>query len=452
MKADRPGSTNATATGTHRGRRWAWFAVLTVAVCAAGVLCWPDSVDVPQVVLPHMHPAVAEQLARQRSRVLAHAESGEAWGAYGMLLHQHQRLREALVCFRQAAMLQPTSAKWPYYSAVILEQTNPDEALAHYRDAIQREPDCVVCLLRAAELLLTKGATEQAEELLNRVSAQPVPSARGVLLRTRLARVNRNTTQAEALLEHARRQDICSSELLVEAARVQLLAGNHAAAQQLQNQATKFPTIKLIDSDPWLNALVEFDATGAMSSVQADSMRESGQLREAADLFARLARQFPDRSRPGLNLALTLIEAGSPARAVEQLTALSERFPDDPLIHFHLGFALLQVANIDAAELAMLEAVRLKKDFGIAWAALADIYGRTGRNADALNAFEAATNSNPEDADIQMAFAQFLIQLEQDQRAREILAATKYLVANDQQRMVKWRQMDDQLSSDQAPE
>ncbi len=268
----------------------------------------------------------------------------------------------------------------------------------------------------------------------------------------RLARVNQNVTQADALLQQARRQEICSSELLVEAARVQLLAGNHAAAQELQNQATKFPTVRLVDSDPWLNALVEFDATGAMSSVQADNMRASGQLKDAADLFARLARQFPDRSRPGLNLALTLIEAGSPARAVEQLTGLSERFPDDPLVHFHLGFALLQVANIDAAELAMLEAVRLKKDFGIAWAALADIYGRTGRNADALNAFEAATNSNPEDADIQMAFAQFLIQLEQDQRAREILAATKYLVANDQQRMVKWRQLDDQLSSDQAPE
>jgi predicted Zn-dependent protease len=420
---------------------------LAVAMLAASafILFSQPTATIPSVALPDMHPAITELLDRQRARVEANPDSADAWGVYGMCLQQHERLSEALTCFETAARLQPTSARWPYYAGVILEQTDSQNATSHFETVMRLSPEYTPAALRAAALRIDAGDNNEAARMLDDVDSRVAASAGSLLLRMRLARQTRNLDQLDALLRQARTLSINSRELTVEAAKIEMLRGNIDVARQLLQESKQLPPIASLDDDPWMNDVRGFDATGAVISMQADYLRQNGQLQEAANLFARLARRFPDRSRPGLNHAMMLAESGNLALAIQELNELSTRFPDDPLIHFDLAFVEFQAGHLDRAEQSTLTAIRLKSDFGAAWAALADICVATNRPEQALTAFRNAVAAIPEQADVQLTFAEFLIRNDRLKEAQSVLGNASLLVEEDSPLGVRWAQLTDRL-------
>jgi tetratricopeptide (TPR) repeat protein len=72
-----------------------------------------------------------------------------------MLLHAHDRLEAALVCYRRAQLLRPDDYRWPYLSGVVhASQSRNDDAARSFRAALSLNPGDVPSQLRLADALL----------------------------------------------------------------------------------------------------------------------------------------------------------------------------------------------------------------------------------------------------------------------------------------------------------
>lgn len=420
-------------------------AILSVAAAAWMAFRPGADVPVPRVDLPEMHPAVRSLLTDYRTRLENNDDSADAWGLYGMCLQQHQRPREALACYRVAARLDPKDARWPFYSGVILAETDTAQALAWFQESIERDPRQWAARLRAVELLIDTGRTDEARQLLDAGDSRTA-SPRASVLRLRILRQSGQTDGAERVLSEARDQQRLSRELVSEAARIAMMDGKTSEARALMDEAATLPPVSAIEAEPvWLSDLRRFDVTGQSRSLEADRLRQQGDFQEAARLLNRLTERFPQRSRPALNHATLLLEAGQVRAALQELRSLSTRFPDDPLIHFTLGRAAYQAQQPEVAENSIRRALELKPDFAAAWAALADLCRQSERFEEADRAYRQAVASAPEDATLQLAWAEFLIDRQELDAARRVLLGLRALFADPDRPPPRWQELMEEL-------
>ncbi|MFM8475875.1 MAG: tetratricopeptide repeat protein, partial [Planctomycetaceae bacterium] len=346
--------------------------------------------EVPQFDQRGMDRVVLELLSDVRGRVERQQADAESWGQYGMCLLQHDRPREALLCFRQARQLDPQNPRWPWFSAMILEQTDLAAAVAELQLAFDLAPDAVHVRLKLAATKLAQGDWATTEQLLRPLAKDSAATAASLLEQARAARLRNAPGDVLKILEEGRGQSSSlSAELLEEAAVAALQSGQPELARSLRLESVQYPRQPRVD-DPWLAGLRAFDVSGGADSAAADQLRAQGRLEDAAARLAVLARRFPDRSRPALNLALARRDQGQPEQAVAELQRLVKRFPTDPLVHFHLAVTEAQLGRIEPALSNLSESLRLKPDYGIARSALADLLAAGGRLSEALVEAERA--------------------------------------------------------------
>ena len=427
------------------------LAVLTCAIVLAAYLLRSSPVPVPKVTSDSMHPAVLRLLDRQRTQVETNPQNAKVWGGYGMSLQQHGRLKEALHCYKQAEQLSPEEPKWPYLAGVILEQTDATAALANFERVRRLAPEYTPADLRSVELLLARGQADTALAILEQSALQGAAPAVVIVLRLRLMQPEEDWQTVQSTLEMAKQSSTASQELFLEAGRLALLEGRPDRAEALQKEAAALPPLAAFRSDPWIEELMVLDTSGAATSMQADALRQQGEIQQAAGLLARLARQFPDRSRPELNYALTLAETGQMVLAMSHLENLLDRFPDDPLIYFSLATLELESAQRERAEDHLLEAVRLKPDYSAAWGALAQLYTETDRHQQAQEAFELAVSASPENTQLKLMFADFLLSSGKRDEARDILDKSRDRVVGQQELQQQWNRLNEQYHASSTP-
>jgi predicted Zn-dependent protease len=205
--------------------------------------------------------------------------------------------------------------------------------------------------------------------------------------------------------------------------------GHVEAASALIAESRQAPPFQPLP-DPWMERLRTFDVSGALASQQADRQRERGLLDEAARTLSTLSRRFPERSRPRLNLALTLRERGLIPEAVSELEKLSRQFPDDPLIRFHLAITLAQAGNKDAALQQLNDCLKIKPDYGMARAALGDLLDSREQVEDAIAAYQQAVSDSPADPWIRLGFIELLLARGRKVEATRQLNAAKNVVSD----------------------
>lgn len=77
------------------------------------------------------------------------------------------------------------------------------------------------------------------------------------------------------------------------------------------------------------------------------------------DRFRAMVERFPDRSPPRFSLARALHDAGQHAEAVEHYAAAAQLQPDLMMAWLHKGECLIELNQLDAAEEAVAESLRL---------------------------------------------------------------------------------------------
>lgn len=397
------------------------FLGISVLVAVSGRNRAAIHIPVPQFDQRGMDRVVLALLSDVRGRVERQQGDAEAWGQYGMCLLQHDRPREALLCFRQARRLDSLNPRWPWFSAMILEQTDLAAAVAELQLAFNLAPDAVHVRLKLAATKLAQGDWATTEELLRPIAKDSAAAAASLLERARAARLRNTPSEVLKILEDGREQSSSlSAELLEEAAVAALQSGQSELARSLRLEAVQYPRQPQVE-DPWLAGLRAFDVSGGADSAAADQLRAQGRLEDAAARLAVLARRFPDRSRPALNLALARRDQGQPEQALAELRKLVKRFPGDPLVHFHLAVTEAQLGRIEPALANLSESLRLKPDYGIARSALADLLAAGGRVSEAVVEAERAVMDSPGEIWIHFGLIRLLITAGQLDRARQAM-------------------------------
>ncbi|MBI3265056.1 MAG: tetratricopeptide repeat protein, partial [Acidobacteria bacterium] len=152
---------------------------------------------------------------------------------------------------------------------------------------------------------------------------------------------------------------------------------------------------------------------------------ESGQVKEATDLFRKGLELAPDDPRLFHRLGTALFMAGDTAGAVRQFEQALRWAPEFPRAHFGLGMVLnLSGRHAEAIE-RFAAAVKYQPDYLEARLGLAEVLGVTGRLQESLPHFERIVELDPSLAEAWVMYAMTLVRLERYREARDRLSEAR---------------------------
>ena len=99
------------------------------------------------------------------------------------------------------------------------------------------------------------------------------------------------------------------------------------------------------------------------------------------------------KSKNARDLGERFLRANDNTRALQQFLKALELNPDDPYLHFDLGYTYELKGMIDKAEFHYEEAIRLKPDYSDAYNNIGLIYARSGRDDLAIEAYKKALDN-----------------------------------------------------------
>ena len=86
-----------------------------VAIAFFAWLIQPTPVPIPDPNLSQSYPEVAEVIRESRAVLVAHPDSAESWGDFGLVLAAHEFTNDALLCLARAEDYAPDDPRWPYF-------------------------------------------------------------------------------------------------------------------------------------------------------------------------------------------------------------------------------------------------------------------------------------------------------------------------------------------------
>ena len=115
----------------------------------------------PDVSTTSFLPAIRQTVETALADAKAHPDSAAAVGHLGMVLHAHQQLGSARLCYRRASLLEPRNTAWKYYLGVVSDGPAAVEPLR----AALRLRDYLPAKLRLGDALLSLGDSAAARDV-----------------------------------------------------------------------------------------------------------------------------------------------------------------------------------------------------------------------------------------------------------------------------------------------
>lgn len=277
----------------------------------------------------------------------------------------------------------------------LLSQKQLPEAIAEFRAAHQAGPFQPEFTLPLIESLLAADQEEEAEKLARTlIEKQKTFGPSYDVLYAHYVRRNREA-DAEALLKEK-----IASIPNQAAPLLQLAAHYHRLKREREMQATldrltsnlkQFPNAHLLAGDFYRvrrdldNALRQYelgaqhDASNKAryQKLKAQVLVDQGKRAEASALLEEVLKQNAQDQEARAMRAALLIETGSPEQvqvAITELQAAVTRSPDNPVLRFNLGRALMRKGEADQARTQFQEAIKRQPNYIPARAALAELH------------------------------------------------------------------------------
>lgn len=397
---DSPESASACPT-ISKGNRKNWPILILLVAGGASAAIWFISQNLnstPKVPKPDFTTAnsnVALATAQLLKAVEDKPNSADAWGEYGEILMAHEWNSEALICFDQAAKLNPKEMRWPYLAAILLDRQEPILALAKYDTAKELDSGYAPLWMRRGNTLLGLNRTDEAELSFKKAfeadKNQPFP----LIALARIAGIREDWKKSTELLEQAKSISPKNREVLIELTRSRMLLGVNPMLGQAEQSAIlsgqRYDTMP----DAIYSAINEREVAARFAAMQADTAAAKGDLQAAAEGYVALIKQRPEMVRPRLNLASVFLQSGQAPLALTTLKEAVQLFPEDARAHYAYSYVLEGSQQLEAARREREEAVRLKPDFAEAHYALAISADRDGDSDQAIQSYRLAIQSDP---------------------------------------------------------
>jgi tetratricopeptide (TPR) repeat protein len=160
---------------------WRGFLILAATiVCPSLIVQGEDQAKPPGDLLPaaqldleQFEPAIRDQIGQAYEEALSKPQDGRAVGRLGMMFQVYGKYELAETCYVRARALEPGSARWPYYLAIVEKALGKNElAIAHLQEALKIDGSYAPARVRLAQLLLDAGDPRQSEAVCRAVIAQ----------------------------------------------------------------------------------------------------------------------------------------------------------------------------------------------------------------------------------------------------------------------------------------
>ncbi len=361
-------------------------------------------VPIPDPEVADADPPVREKIAAARTSLRRSPDSAGAWGRLGMVLDAHGLFAPAVVCYRQAAALDPGDGRWPYLAGIVLAVDDPVEAITLLERAAALTPDSAVLLETYGDALLRAGRPGEARRRYERALAIDPQSRKALLGLGELALRDGALDEALARLQQAAELEFCDREVHARLARVHRRLGDTDSARRETLLVRAYPDLAPV-SDP-VRALVTAEAVSAKAYGQRGLRALAGGRLDEAEQSFRLALDLNAASvRNHLNLAGVLVRQGRTGEAMtyfEDALALDDR---DPEVHNNLAVALMELGRLDEAQDHLRTALQLDPDHDEAQFNVGTILHQRGAVEEAVTAYHHALEINPVNVPAHLALA-----------------------------------------------
>jgi tetratricopeptide (TPR) repeat protein len=320
-----------------------------------------------------------------------------------------------------------------------------DEALSLLENVFGRDPEYVDGRRLQSEVLLAKGDTKKAIEVLERVDhAYPgSPVVKYQLARAYLS--NNSLNQAKAALEQAISANPNYPDAIMLLAEINLRFG-HAdlVIKPMTDLLKRIP--ELTDAALRLGvaygALDRFDDAAVVLQEQAKlapqdvriqaalglTFRQAKRYAEARQAFQKAAQLAPDNLAIVDQLVeLDLLDKRSDA-ALQTVRRQFQKTPDAPSAHFFEGKILAAEGKWDSAEAEFQKTLQLDPNYSSAYGLLVQTYLAANKLPQAVSQLQAQLSKNPNNASALMTLALVYQRMQDYPKARD--AYEKLLAIN----------------------
>ena len=434
--------------------RWVLLAaaVLVLAGGAAGAWWWlrpppaPPDPPMPQGI---QEPDVRAAIEAARQAVLKEPRSAGAWGRLGMTLEAQLFEPEADRCFAEAARLDPTDPRWPYFRGLYALKYDPDHAVPLLRQALaagRASPEDESALrLRLAEALLERRELDEAERLFREELRRRPDDPRASYGLGLVAVARGDDAAAQQYLTAARASPTARKPATAQLAALARARGDDAAADAYEKEVASMPPGSPAWPDPLVEQIARLQVGSSNQSEEVEQLEREHRWQEAANVYLRQIDEHPTTAAY-IGAGRDLARLGQYDRAFGLLREAVKRDTDNARAHFSLAQALFARAEREwqqspgderlkdlfreAAEHAR-KATELKLDFAQAYLFWGLSLKYLGDPAAAVAPLRQGVACLPGDLELQLALGEALLESGQGQEARTYLENAHRLDPND---------------------
>jgi tetratricopeptide (TPR) repeat protein len=311
---------------------------------------------------------------------------------------------------------------WFWLAELAYKDKKYDEALSLLENVFGRDSEYLDGRRLQGDLLLAKGDTKKALEVLERLD-QTYPDV--PLIKYNLARAylpNNNINQAKLALDQAMSLNPNYDDAVLLLAQVNLSTGHgEAVIEPMTRLLKRRPDLKnaalvLVGA---YDSLERFDDAAAVLEEQAKlapndpqplialgmTYRQAKRNDEARQAFEKAAQLSPDN----LSLVSQLVELEVLDKHFDAARQLIQRqfqkTPNMPASHFFEGRILVGEGKWDAAEAELQKTLQLDPNFAAAYDLLVQTYLATNRLPQAVSQLQGLLSKNPNNTPILMTLA-----------------------------------------------
>ena len=371
--------------------------------------------------------SVQAQVRERHSALITKIENGatpagelsDAYGELGLILMATEYYDAAASCYVTAQALVPGDPRWPYYLGHLYRfKGDVAKAGEFFSRALDLRPADTPTLIWLGEISLDQNRPDRAEPLFLQALSRDSGSAAALSGAGRAALEKRDFARAIDYLERA---------LAIEPRALGLhysLATAYRGSGQLDRARTHLErrgSGRPAPHDPLMEIYESVLHSPLNYETQGLRKLESGQVKEAIDLFRKGLELAPDDPKLLHRLGTALLMEGDAAGAMKELQHSLLLAPDFPRAHFGLAMVLnLSGRHAEAIE-HFAAAVKYQPDYLEARLGLTEAYLASGRLEEALPHFERIVDLDPGFTDAWVMYAKTLIRLGRYREARDRL-------------------------------
>ncbi|HVS35196.1 MAG TPA: tetratricopeptide repeat protein [Gemmataceae bacterium] len=341
-------------------RRWGRWILLGAAVlllaggaAAAWQLLRPPSRPAPPD--PPMPQGIQEldvqaRIEAARQNVLRQPRDADAWGLLGMTLEAQVYEPEADRCFAEAARLDPSDPRWPYFRGLYAQKADPPQAVPFFRQALAAAgssppPVESAVRLRLAEALLEARELDEADKLFREELQRHPKEARPAygLGLVGAARDDKNAVQEYLTVAAAAPET--QKRATAQLAAFARAHHDDAAAAAYEKKWATLSNDPLAWPDPLVEQIAGLQVGHSSRSTEIQELEQQGRNKEAADIYLKQIAEDPNNAAACTGAGVNLFRLGEYDRAFNLLREGARRDPTGSDGHYRLAQALYTRAD-----------------------------------------------------------------------------------------------------------